>query len=534
MKVAVVVGAGVSGAHAALTLLERGAAVELWDIGREEVSFPEPGASFHELKGRLVDPIGQLLGQDLGALIPPDAPELLRYPPARRFLASAQDALWRFDSDGFDAFGSFARGGLANGWGANALAYDDDDLRGWPVSSAEMEPDYRTVYRRIPVAGPKDDDLSPHLRGEHPSQVAVPLTSADERLLQAYRRKKGRLTRQGFGLGVARLAVITDPASAKACDGCDRCLWGCPRGSIYNPAASTLETCKSFPGFRYRPGREVLSLAAAGGKVTGIHFLDTASGEIRDEACDAVFLAAGALQTGAIFLRTLKAQRPDVAAETEGLMDTTVVKVPFLALRSIGAPPDARSFQFNRLLVGLTTQAPPWPRYLHGELLHLTSLVYHPLIERMPFDSRLSKRLFFALKSALGVVSFFFPDRITAGNRQVLVEGDGPVARVRLCYRESAEKEAYIDEAVTRLRSALWQLGCVPQGAVRSPGGGGIHYAGTVPMGEGLKRCDAAGRSNLLRNLFIADGAGFPSLPSKSITMSLAAHATRVARLAAL
>ena len=84
------------------------------------------------------------------------------------------------------------------------------------------------------------------------------------------------------------------------------------------------------------------------------------------------------------------------------------------------------------------------------------------------------------------------------------------------------------------MRSALWQLGCVPQGAVRSPGGGGIHYAGTVPMGAGIKRCDAAGRLNLLANVFVADGAAFPSLPSKSITLSLAAHATRVARLAAL
>jgi choline dehydrogenase-like flavoprotein len=69
---------------------------------------------------------------------------------------------------------------------------------------------------------------------------------------------------------------------------------------------------------------------------------------------------------------------------------------------------------------------------------------------------------------------------------------------------------------------------------VRSPAGGGIHYAGTVPMGDGPARCDATGRSNLLRNVYVADGAAFPSLPSKSITMSLAAHATRVARKAVL
>ena len=45
-------------------------------------------------------------------------------------------------------------------------------------------------------------------------------------------------------------------------------------------------------------------------------------------------------------------------------------------------------------------------------------------------------------------------------------------------------------------------------------------------------RCQ--GRSNFFPNLYVADGAAFPSLPSKSITMSLAAHATRVARGAEL
>jgi asparagine synthase (glutamine-hydrolysing) len=67
-------------------------------------------------------------------------------------------------------------------------------------------------------------------------------------------------------------------------------------------------------------------------------------------------------------------------------------------------------------------------------------------------------------------------------------------------------------------------LGCIPQPAVRSPAGGGIHSAGTVPMGEGPARCNAEGRTNLLNNVYVADGAAVPSLPSKSITMSLAAH----------
>jgi choline dehydrogenase-like flavoprotein len=117
MKI-VVVGGGVSGAHAALTLLERKFSVELWDVGREEDPFPEKGTTFHDLKKSLDDPVTYLLGSDLSTLIPPGSEELLRYPPSRNFLTSREDDLWGFQSNSFFPFGSCNKGGLANGWGA--------------------------------------------------------------------------------------------------------------------------------------------------------------------------------------------------------------------------------------------------------------------------------------------------------------------------------------------------------------------------------------------------------------------------------
>jgi choline dehydrogenase-like flavoprotein len=526
----IVVGSGVSGAHAALTLLERGHQVEIWDVGREDAPLPAAAATFHELKGTLPDPLGYFLGRDLGALIPPDAPELLRYPPSRSFLAAPDDPLWTFVSDQFFPYGSFAKGGLANGWGANALSFDEDDMSDWPVSHSEMEAAYRTVYSRVPVAGPTDDDLTPYLCGVYPSQTPVRLSASDVRLLATYQRRKRALQVSGVRIGRARLAVVTDASRSDACDYCDRCLWGCPRSAIYNPRASTLEDCERRPGFHYVPARMVLSLQARDNMICGIRYLDTITQEIREERCDTVFLAAGALQTGAIFLRTLKENAPQISPQTDGLMDTAVVKVPFVALRSIGSPAEERCFQFNRLIVGIVGESAPWPRYLHGELLHLTSLLYYPLIARMPFDSRLSKTLFFALKSALGVATLFFPDRVVPGNCQTLVNRGRRWDDVELHYQDTNEREQYVQRSIATMRTALRKLDCLPRDAVRSPSGGGIHYAGTVPMGTGPKRCDATGRSNLFANLYIADGAAFPSLPSKSITMSLAAHATRVAR----
>jgi choline dehydrogenase-like flavoprotein len=530
----VVVGSGVSGAHAALTLLERGHDVEVWDVGREDAEFGDPGVTFHDMKDRMVDPVSYFLGADLGALIPPGTAELLRYPPSRKFLVPPDDPLLGLSSDGFFPQGSFSKGGLANGWGANALAFDQNDLSDWPVSASEMDAAYRTVYGRIPVAGPDDDELTPHLQGTYPSQPPVRLSIADERLLEASRRRKRKLRELGVGIGSARLAVVTDPSRVDSCNYCDRCLWGCPMAAIYNPRTSTLVQCEGYRGYSYAAGRVVLSLLSSEMRIVGIRYLDTASREIREEPCDVVFLAAGALQTGAIFLRTLKASRIDEPAKTEGLMDTTVIKVPFVALGGIGQPADARAFQFNRLIMGIVAESPSWPRYLHGELLNLTSLIYYPMIERMPFDSRLSKRVFFAMRSALGALSLFFPDKISSDNHMSLADHGGESETIRLSYRESPEKERFIRKSVSTAQTALRRLGCLPRGAVRSSPGAGIHYAGTVPMGKGARKCNASGRSNLYPNLYIADGAAFPSLPSKSITMSLAAHATRVARIAEL
>lgn len=529
----VVVGSGVSGCHAALTLLEHGHDVELWDVGGRDPEPAAPGVGFHELKAAVPDAWTHFLGADLEALVPPGAPELLRYPPARRFLARPTDALWDYAPGGMTPFASLATGGLATGWGANALAFDEDDLRGWPVSASEMAAAYRTVFARVGVAGPQDDALSPHLAPARPTQPPLPLSMADELLLQAYARRQHALARRGVLLGRARMAVVSEPGRPDACDGCDRCLWGCPRGAIHDPARATLQACRAHRGFTHRTGRFVVSLRAEGSRVTALRYLDVATDTLLEQPCEAVFLAAGALATGAIFLRTLQQARPDLGPHSESLMDTAVVKLPYLMPRAIGRAEKPRTFQFNRLILGLLHGLPSWPRYLHGEVLHLTGLLYHPLIERMPLDTRAALGLFFALKSALGAVSLFFPDRPAPGNRQTLVETGRRWASVRLDHAEPADRQPLVTHALRQVRAALWRLGCVPRAAVRSHAGAGIHYAGTVPMGPGPRRCGADGRSNLYANLFIADGAAFPTLPSKSLTMSLAAHATRVAALCA-
>ena len=92
-----------------------------------------------------------------------------------------------------------------------------------------------------------------------------------------------------------------------------------------------------------------------------------------------------------------------------------------------------------------------------------------------------------------------------------------------------------VDQALGRVRKALRLLGCiVPPGMQHTrPMGASVHYAGMIPMAaEGQFTTDARCRTRAWDNVWIADGATFPFLPSKNITFTLMANAARIAATA--
>jgi choline dehydrogenase-like flavoprotein len=536
----VVVGSGPSGTNAALTLLRRGLSVEIWDTGRQEVAFPHPEAGFHGLKGVLHDPQEYFLGKRFETLLPPGSGELLRYPPARSFLVSTDDAYWPYTGEDFKPFHSFSRGGLGVGWGANAVSYDDDDMKDWPIAFGDLDQAYAEACRRMAIAGPTDA-LSRFFPGATPSQPPVRMNRHDASLLSSFERRASAIERWShIHLARARIAAVTAPDHPSTCRYCGRCLWGCPTGSLYDPAKTTLAECQSHPQFTYKPGRMVLSLEARDGLITGIRYLALDTGQVTTEPCDAVFLAAGALQSGGIFLRSL--QRDPTFSDghvqidkTHSVLDTTVVKIPYIFLSQVGLKEEDAQFQYNRLIIAhRKPRDGGWPMHCHGEVLSLNTLVYHPLIESTPLGSRLAMQTFARLHASLGVVTYFFPDRPVPGNGLSIVEDhNSPTGdRLRIHYQEAEAKQALIRDTVNDTRRALLMLGCLPWPPQVAPAGSGIHYAGTIPMGNGPLCSDPTGRANAYRNLYVCDGASFPTLPSKSITFNLVANAIRIATLA--
>lgn len=539
-----VIGSGPSGANAALTLLERGKRVILYDVGIVEAHPPEPDADFEALKERLADPQEYFLGRNFEALIPQDAQALLSLPPSRAYHLRPNDPRFGFQATpDFSPFHSLARGGLANGWSGLSLRWDEDDLRGMPVSAEDFRAASRKAQKRLPISGPDgDDDLSPYL--SHADALGPPLEmNRHEALLYSlYQRTRTRIrTRRNVLMGHSRVAVDTRPGSEQACTYCNRCFWGCPRRSIYNPS-TTLEECQTYRTFEYRPHALVSHFGGSDGQVRSLELFDTAERRWRSDPVGTAVLAAGALGTGGIFLRTLKndaSLRGHFATHelrTKSILDTLSVRIPYLLGPMIGRPESRRNFQFNKLLLGYVGPRPEgYPRFIQGQVLSLSSLLYHPLIRNVPLGTYFGSRLFFLLRSALGSITYYLPDAPHGANAMRLrADRDALLGdRMEITYENAADKLECIRTLVRATSGMLRDcrsLALSWQTELR-PNGYGIHYGGTVPMStrEDVLCVNPEGRSYAYRNLVVADGATFPVLPSKSITYNLVVNAIRIA-----
>jgi choline dehydrogenase-like flavoprotein len=210
-------------------------------------------------------------------------------------------------------------------------------------------------------------------------------------------------------------------------------------------------------------------------------------------------------------------------------MDTPQVLMPFVNLGLVGRRFAAEAYQYHLLGMGLVAETPR--DYIHGQVTTLKTALLHPLIQRVPLDLRTSTVVMRSIHSALGLLNLNFSD---ARRDTCYVElTDESTPRVALHYTPDTGDEARIADGIARARRALWQLGClVLPGMVHvRPMGASVHYAGTLPMTADAAALTATpdGRSRDVANLWLVDGATFPFLPAKNITLTLMANAVRIA-----
>ena len=535
----VVIGSGASAVHFALQALEGGRSVTMLDVGHPRPPAVNPGDTFAELKQELDDPAGYFLGSDYSGMLWPGAKgEYYGFPPHKDYIFRGVDP-FAVRARGFEPLVSFGQGGLAEAWTGGVFPFNEAELEDFPFGWDELAPYYGRVAQRIGISG-AEDDLARWVPVHDALAEPLDLDEHSALLLAHYEQKKAAINGLGARVGRSRVATLRADREPYGGDGgrsgctyLGRCLWGCPRESLWTPILG-LRVLRDDPRFTYVGGVYVERFETDdGGRIREVVArrmgeegrADPAAGEQRF-ACDGVALGAGTLSSAKIFLASLRA-RGDSAPALGGLMDNRQVLMPFVNLKMIARPADTRTYQYHNLALGLEAEGAP-KEYVHGLITTLKSALIHPIVQSVPFDLRGALDVFRNVHAALGILNVNYHDDRRDGNT---VELDGD--RLVVTYAPAADEGERMKRTLARLRKVLFKLGCVvPPGMTHvRPMGASVHYSGTLPMSAASRplTCDGDGRSRDFENLWVLDGSPLPYLPAKNLTFTLMALATRVA-----
>jgi choline dehydrogenase-like flavoprotein len=534
MDPVVVVGSGPSGVHFALTLLRKGYAVTMLDVGYGRPRTVNPTDTLRQLKSNLEDPVRYFLGENYeGVLLPDNKREYYGIPPGKEYVFRRPQG-FAYQSTGFEPLFSFAGGGLAEVWTGGSYPFNDAELADFPFAPGELQPYYAEVSRRIGIAG-TIDDLAQFFPPHENMLEALDLDDHSSALLNQYVKQKERLNRDGFYFGRTRIATLSrDLRERKKCSYLGRCLWGCPNEALYTPAI-TLRDCREHPNFTYIPGMRVTRFKVdASNRVASVFAENIQNGTACEFPVGKLALAAGALCSTKIFLDSMLTHTGEVV-RLAGLMDNRQVLVPFLNLKLIGHQYNPDTYQYHQLGIGIQNGSPK--EYVHGLVTTLKTALLHPIVENLPCDMKTAMFLVRNLHCGLGIINVNFHDNRREENYVTLDvdEGTGKT-RLAIRYIPAPEQTVQIARALKTLKKSLRKMGCVvaPGMSHVRPMGASAHYAGTLPMSAEKrpytvsKYCE----SHDFENLFLVDGATFPFLPAKNITFTLMANAVRVAEQA--
>ena len=87
----IVIGSGISGSNVALTLLEKGENVELWDYGKDENLDTINNENFEDFKKDINNSVNSLIGNRKEKSINPYNQKLFEIPPLRNFLLNKKE-----------------------------------------------------------------------------------------------------------------------------------------------------------------------------------------------------------------------------------------------------------------------------------------------------------------------------------------------------------------------------------------------------------------------------------------------------------
>jgi choline dehydrogenase-like flavoprotein len=525
MRIAVV-GSGLAGMAAAEALAERGVRPVVLDVGRD--LDPQRAAWVARLAARAPDTWSD---DDRAVFAVPRVgagggkPRKLAFGSPHFYGEPGRDL--PIVADGPAPPFSHARGGLSAGWGASVLLPHDDDLESWPIRRAALASHAARALRGLPYSA-RADGLQRHFPILHDAPAALPPTPATQGLLADLARGLG----DGDGVddvtfGQSRLLTRVDDGEdgAPGCRACGECMSGCAYGAIHQ-ASHTLQRLQARGAVEYEPGVRVDVLREVEGGVRVD--LARATGAMEARTFDRVFLAAGAVGSTVIMLRSLGCfDRPVRLLSTGGFV------VPLWRRR---APPSGWPSLNTQAGVFLAFRARALsPHWVHTQLSTFNELALSLIgarATRPGLWTRVKRRL---LEHLVVAHANFHSDHANAF--VVSLAPDARTLRTALEDRPAVRvaHRVYLRRLEGLLRRC--RTHAIPFSAQHGVRGESFHVGGSLPMRAApteATETDLWGRPRGWRRVHVVDSSTFPSLPGTTIGLLAMANAWRIASEVAL
>lgn len=515
----VIVGSGPAGTAAALGCAAAGIRPLMLDVGvRRPEDIPRLDAPPEKDRHRR-DRFFMTIGKDYEGLSPlfdePPLP-LKLIPPNMNYVTRGGSLYAPIEMSDYQAIQSFAMGGLANAWSAGLYRYTSEELALFPFSIEELIPHYDALSREFHIQG-AEDDLSSFF-GRSPDLLAPAALSRNlNRLLERYRARHQEIRKRGIFIGHARVAVVERNENASLHNDPGNPEYWQDQPNIYTPVV-TLKRLIRAGLLEYRDHVLVKSWQEKEDSVR-IIAEDTRSRKPIDFIAGKLILAAGAINTAKIVLSSFRDRRSRLP-----LLDNPTLQIPLVLSKQIGRIPETGINALTRL--NLIWCSEEFEGNCQGTIMDLAVLRRAEFLGRLPFSVRGNLALTKTVAPAMLGMQLFLPSHCLEPARLSLEEDgcvniSGPANRIR---------PGRIQSLIKILRSIGAWSHC--RLVASSLPGAGIHYAGTLPMSRQPRsnyQCHPDGRLNNTRNIFIADGSVFPSLPAKNLSFTIMAIARRVA-----
>ena len=515
----VIVGSGPSGVASALGFAENGIVPVILDVGNESRDYQPRDISVYEYR-KSPDSFNVMIGENyegLNNLIHENKifPKLIS--PFMQFVIKDVEKLSPIEEKGFVAVQSFAKGGLANAWGAGLYRCVDDELMGLPVNSSDLSPYYDKLTREIGISG-DDDDLTTFFGSTTYLLGPLKLSRKSEVLYLKYKRNKKKLNDRGVYIGRPRLCALSQSYNNRTeCKYHNLESWFPNQPCIYTPTFTLQRLIKENKVIYHnsllvkkwiRAGKYIIVIAENVNSGTEVAF-----------KCKTLILAAGTINSAKIVLNSkndFKTKLP--------LFDNALVQIPLIFPKFIGSKFDSQVLGLPNL--DMIVDLKKINLKLKGSIIELAFPARSFFNEMLPFSAKDNLVFLKMFLPSLMVLLLYFPSS-SRNIGYLMLHSDKKL--------EAYSRPYYIDKYIIKeVVNTFLRLGVLTHSSLmqKAQPGYAIHYAGTLPMVENPKQdyqCNKAGELYDEPDVYITDGSLFSYIPAKNISFTFMANAMRIA-----